>query len=143
MGVSWESIKKRGAVSKQVVEEMVFWGSAKNWALIVPLQLQVLQGPDGGSANKPVGTIWIAVATPAGVLSERFQFGNDREKNILRASQTALHLLQKGIIEIGADILNKKQYICRLKKIRRKMANICQITGKKAMTGNKRFSLNE
>lgn len=98
LGVSWESIKKHGAVSKQVVEEMVS-GVRQKLGTDCAIATSGIAGPDGGSANKPVGTIWIAVATPAGVLSERFQFGNDREKNILRASQTALHLLQKELLK--------------------------------------------
>jgi nicotinamide-nucleotide amidase len=96
--VSWESIKNHGAVSKQVVEEMVS-GVRHKLGTDCAIATSGIAGPDGGIADKPVGTIWIAAATPNGVVSERFQFGTDREKNILRSSQTALHLLQKELLK--------------------------------------------
>ena len=58
-----------------------------------------IAGPAGGTKDKPIGTVWIAVATPSGVHSELFQFGNDREKNIQRTAQSALRLLQKEILK--------------------------------------------
>ena len=98
LGVSWESIKRHGAVSKQVVEEMVS-GVRHKLGTDCAIATSGIAGPDGGTDDKPVGTVWIAVATPLGVISERFQFGTDREKNILRSSQTALHLLQKELLK--------------------------------------------
>ena len=98
LGVSWESIKRHGAVSKQVVEEMVS-GVRHKLGTDCAIATSGIAGPDGGTDDKPVGTVWIAVATPKGVVSERFQFGTDREKNILRSSQTALHLLQKELLK--------------------------------------------
>ena len=98
LGVSWESIKRHGAVSKQVVEEMVS-GVRHKLGTDCAIATSGIAGPDGGTDDKPVGTVWIAVATPLGVISERFQFGKDREKNILRSSQTALHLLQKELLK--------------------------------------------
>ncbi|MBO5960729.1 MAG: CinA family protein, partial [Paludibacteraceae bacterium] len=52
-----------------------------------------IAGPDGGTPDKPVGTTWIAVATPDRVISKKFQFGKLREQNINRATQAALTLL--------------------------------------------------
>ena len=98
LGVSWESIKRHGAVSKQVVEEMVS-GVRHKLGTDCAIATSGIAGPDGGTNDKPVGTVWIAVATSKGVVSERFQFGTDREKNILRSSQTALHLLQKELLK--------------------------------------------
>ena len=98
LGVSWESIKRHGAVSKQVVEEMVS-GVRHKLGTDCAIATSGIAGPDGGTDDKPVGTVWIAVATPKGVVSERFQVGTDREKNILRSSQTALHLLQKELLK--------------------------------------------
>lgn len=98
LGVSWESLKKHGAVSKQVAEEMVV-GAQKKLGTDCAIATTGIAGPKGGTEDKPVGTIWIAAATPRGVVSERFQFGKDREKNISRSSQTALHLLQKELLK--------------------------------------------
>ncbi len=100
LGVHWESLKKHGAVSKQVVEEMAV-GVRKKMKTSFSVATSGVAGPDGGTKSKPVGTIWIAVSGPNGVVSEKFQFGNDREKNILRSAQAALRMLQKEILKIG------------------------------------------
>ena len=57
-----------------------------------------IAGPDGGTETKPVGTIWIAVASEKGIVSEKRVFGNDRITNITRFSLAALNLLRKQII---------------------------------------------
>ncbi len=98
LGVHWESLKKHGAVSKQVVEEMAI-GVKNKLGTDYSLATSGIAGPSGGTEDKPVGTIWIAVATPNGVRSELFKFGDDREKNILRTSQTALRMLQKELLK--------------------------------------------
>jgi nicotinamide-nucleotide amidase len=56
-------------------------------------------GPDGGTLEKPVGTTWIAVATPLNVIAEKFQLGDDRERNIRRASLFGLNMLRKKLEE--------------------------------------------
>ena len=50
-------------------------------------------GPDGGSAEKPVGTVWIAVAGPGETHAQLFHFSATRERNIAKASFKALELL--------------------------------------------------
>ncbi len=100
LGVRWESLKKHGAVSKQVVEEMAV-GVRKKMKTDYSIATSGIAGPAGGTKDKPVGTVWIAVATPSGVISEQFLFGKDREKNILRSAQTALRMLQKEILKKG------------------------------------------
>jgi nicotinamide-nucleotide amidase len=57
-----------------------------------------IAGPDGGTAAKPVGTLWIAVASPTGIITEKRSFGNDRITNIKRFSLAALNQLRKQII---------------------------------------------
>src|SRR3546814_12080151 len=52
-----------------------------------------IAGPDGGTAEKPVGLVWIAVAGKTGVVAHQFLFGHDRAINIERSSMAALFML--------------------------------------------------
>ena len=56
-----------------------------------------IAGPDGGTEENPVGTVWIAIASANGVVSEIHNFGKDRENNIERAAITALEMLRLAI----------------------------------------------
>lgn len=93
LDVPHELLDKHGAVSKEVVEVM-----AKNvreklkttWSIAV----SGIAGPDGGTIEKPVGTVWIAIAGPNLVYSEQFLFGDNRERNIRRSAIAALNLLR-------------------------------------------------
>jgi nicotinamide-nucleotide amidase len=91
-------IDKYGAVSKQVVEDM-----AINTRLLFNTDYSIavsgIAGPAGGTAEKPVGTTWIAVSSRNQTRAMEYNFGNDRERNILRASITALNMLRKFIID--------------------------------------------
>jgi len=86
-----------GAVSQQVAEAMAL--GAKN---ILNSDYSVattgIAGPDGGSDEKPVGTVWIAVAGPSGVKCKNYIFTHNRERNIIRTTQTALNLLRIFIL---------------------------------------------
>ena len=57
-----------------------------------------IAGPGGGTEEKPVGTVWIAIAGPDKTYSKKFRFGGDRERNILASSITTLALLRKMIL---------------------------------------------
>jgi len=58
-----------------------------------------IAGPDGGTPEKPVGTVWIAVAGPDSVFSKVSNFANNRERNIIRSSMTALNMLRLELIK--------------------------------------------
>jgi len=96
--VSPESIAKHGAVSKEVVAEM-----AKNirtkYNSDYAIATSGIAGPDGGSAEKPVGTTWIAVASKNIVIPICFNFGEERSRNIQKAAITALNMLRKLVIK--------------------------------------------
>ncbi len=93
LGVDEGKIMKYGAVSQQVVEEMAVKTRellGTDWAVAT----SGIAGPMGGSSEKPVGTVWIAVAGPEDLISKVYNFGNDRERTIIRSSQSALNMLR-------------------------------------------------
>jgi nicotinamide-nucleotide amidase len=57
-----------------------------------------IAGPAGGTDEKPVGTTWIAVATPEKVVARLFRFGEHRGRNIRRSALMALDMLRKEIV---------------------------------------------
>ncbi len=92
LGVKAEDLSRYGAVSQQVVEQMA-WGVRGLLNTDFAVATSGIAGPTGGTPDKPVGTTWIAVATPNGVVSQKFLFGSTREVNIRRATSTALFML--------------------------------------------------
>ncbi len=97
LGVKKETLEKHGAVSEETITEMALGAKQEfntDWAVAT----SGIAGPDGGSAEKPVGTVWIAVAGPAGIKAKKFQFGGDRERNIQVTAITALNMLRKTLI---------------------------------------------
>jgi len=97
LDVSVSNIDTYGAVSKQVVEEMAI-GVLNKFNTDFAIATSGIAGPDGGTKDKPVGTTWIAVADKTKVISKLFVFGDQRERNIQRASLTALNMLQKLVL---------------------------------------------
>lgn len=87
-----------GAVSKQVVEQMAV-NVRKLLKTDVAIATSGIAGPDGGTAEKPVGLVWISVSSPNGIVSREFKFGNVRLQNIERTAQTAM-LMLKDVIEV-------------------------------------------
>jgi nicotinamide-nucleotide amidase len=90
-------IETFGAVSEQVVRLMAE-NSRNLFKADYSMATSGIAGPDGGSEEKPVGTLWIAVAGDSGTVAEKFVFGTDRLANIRRFSLAALNLLRKQII---------------------------------------------
>jgi nicotinamide-nucleotide amidase len=98
LGVKPETLAAHGAVSKEVALEMV--KGAKNVLQTdYAIATTGIAGPDGGSAEKPVGTIWIAVAGKHNIWAECYNFANNRDRNIIRSAQTAIHMLRQLVIE--------------------------------------------
>jgi nicotinamide-nucleotide amidase len=95
--VKEEDIQKHGAVSRPVAEQMAA-GARKQLQSGFAVGVTGVAGPDGGTEEKPVGMVWIAVAGSKETVSRQFFFGNSRERNITRASFAALDMLRKMII---------------------------------------------
>jgi len=93
LGVNSRDLLKHGAVSQTVVEQMAL-GIKKKLKTDYALAVSGIAGPDGGTKEKPVGTVWIAVATPKNVHSKLFHFGEHRGRNIRRSALAALNMLR-------------------------------------------------
>lgn len=89
-------IDQYGAVSQEVVEQMAL-NVRKLMKTDLGIALSGIAGPEGGTEDKPAGTVWIAVSGPEETISQRFSFGDNRERNIIRASVSALGMLLKII----------------------------------------------
>lgn len=96
LGVNAKTITCHGAVSRGVVEEMSQKGR-EVFGTDYCIASSGIAGPDGGTPQKPVGTIWISVSSAQITLAKQFHFGDNRERNILRSSYAALNLLRKMI----------------------------------------------
>ena len=77
LGVDAGLIEKHGAVSEKVARAMV-QGAIQHSRAQVAVAVTGVAGPGGGSAAKPVGTVWFGWATPGGVVSEAQRFEGDR-----------------------------------------------------------------
>ena len=97
LGVDKNVIDLKGAVSKEVVEQMAS-GGKKLLKTDYCLATSGIAGPDGGTDEKPVGTVWIALATPDDVVSKLFHFGEHRGRNIRRSALSALEMLRRYLI---------------------------------------------
>lgn len=97
LGVREESLREHGAVSEPVVRQMAE-GVRIKMKVGYAVATSGIAGPAGGTEEKPVGTVWIAVACPDKTVSEKFVFGDNRERNIIRSAQTALQLLRKCLL---------------------------------------------
>lgn len=96
LGVSKSVLESQGAVSQPVVEQMAK-AIREKYKTDYSISASGIAGPSGGTDEKPVGTVWIAVATPDNVISEKFLFGNNRERNIQKTAQAALNMLRKQL----------------------------------------------
>lgn len=98
LNVSDKTIEAYGAVSKGVVEEMSK-GLLKLFNTDFVISVSGIAGPDGGTPEKPVGTTWICVATKDKTISEKHLLGEDRERNIRRATLVALNMLRTNFLK--------------------------------------------
>jgi nicotinamide-nucleotide amidase len=93
LGVSSATLHKSGAVSEEVVKQMAK-GVKQKLRTDFAIAVSGIAGPDGGTQRKPVGTVWIALATPDKVVARHFLFGEHRGRNIRKAALAALNMLR-------------------------------------------------
>lgn len=87
-----------GAVSKECVLQMA--NEARNkFHTDYAIATSGIAGPAGGTAEKPVGTVWVAVASPEKTIALKFIFGDNRQRNIQMTANAALNMLRKIILK--------------------------------------------
>ena len=89
-------------MSREVVEQMAE-AVRKKFDTDYGIATSGVAGPTGGSREKPVGTVWIAVSSPDKCRSMHFLFGEHRQRNIERSSLAALNMLRKIILRLSED----------------------------------------
>ena len=92
LGVKHETLSTFGAVSGETVTEMVE-GALRNFKSDYAIAVTGIAGPDGGTPEKPVGTIWVAAANVNKTMVKKLTFGNKRLQNIERTAISALTML--------------------------------------------------
>ena len=102
LGVNEKTINAHGAVSEETVTEM-----ARNVCAIFDadygLATSGIAGPEGGTPEKPVGTIWIACTHKDVTMTKKLQLTKDRDVNIRLTSVMALHLLFQRLLKNDGD----------------------------------------
>lgn len=98
LNVREDNLKRRGAVSEQVVSDMAL-NAMGLFDVDYTIATSGIAGPDGGTAQKPVGTVWIAIATPVRLITKEFHFGSrtGRQQIVERAAHAALNMLRIAI----------------------------------------------
>ncbi len=98
LDVPRELLDAHGAVSEQVVNAMA-GGIVKCWGSDIGVGISGIAGPGGGTTEKPVGTVYIALATKTGVWDcKKYQFTGNREEIKLVSSETALDMIRKFML---------------------------------------------
>ncbi|MFA9215267.1 MAG: competence/damage-inducible protein A [Candidatus Methylacidiphilales bacterium] len=98
LNVSDEILKTVGAVSEACVKQMAA-EVLKKIDVDYAIATSGIAGPDGGSVEKPVGTVWIAIASKDKVIAQMFNMGDNRERTILRTCLMSLDMLRKILLE--------------------------------------------
>lgn len=98
LGVSRDDLSEFGAVSEQVVRQMAEAVKEK-FGADYGVATSGIAGPDGGTETKPVGTVWVAISGPNNTVTHKFNFTNNRERNIKLTLTQAFNLLRLEILK--------------------------------------------
>lgn len=102
LGVANETLTQYGAVSEQTIVEMA-QGVRAHLQTDIGLATSGIAGPDGGTEEKPVGTIWIACADHEKTITKRLSLYKDRLTNIDLTTQAVLNLLRQRLLEMDGE----------------------------------------
>jgi nicotinamide-nucleotide amidase len=97
LGVSSEILNTTGAVSEECIKAMAL-GVQQKLGSTYALATSGIAGPDGGTEEKPVGTVWIALAHENGVITRKLTLGGTRMQNIYLSSLACVNLLRKYLL---------------------------------------------
>ncbi|WP_407521376.1 CinA family nicotinamide mononucleotide deamidase-related protein [Lacibacter sp. MH-610] len=100
LGVNHSTLESKGAVSEETITEM-FNGLMKVTTADYGIATSGIMGPGGGTDDKPVGTVWVAVGSRAKMVAKRLHFRFDRAKNIELTAAHALLMLFQFVKENG------------------------------------------
>jgi len=108
LGVAQETLEKYGAVSEECVREMVD-GCKRLFNSSFAVAVSGIAGPSGGSEEKPVGTVCIALATPTKIISSTHLLRGDRNSIRRRSMLFSFDILRRGVLEwLGLREISKK-----------------------------------
>lgn len=105
LGVKLETLEKYGAVSEQTACEMA-QGVLKLSGADIAVSVTGIAGPGGGSAEKPVGTVYIGISSSGGTQAKRFLFSGDREAVRKQTADTALTVVLNKLKNIKKPLDN-------------------------------------
>jgi len=94
LAVKQETLEKYGAVSEETVKEMVI-GVLKTLNTDIGISISGIAGPEGGTPDKPVGTVWLAIANKDHVDTLKLQIGKDRLRNIEYTAVQGLNMIRQ------------------------------------------------
>jgi nicotinamide-nucleotide amidase len=100
LGVNHSTLEEKGAVSEETITEM-FNGLMKVTTADYGIATSGIMGPGGGTDDKPVGTVWVAVGSRENMVAKRLHFRFDRGKNIELTATNALLMLFQFVKENG------------------------------------------
>jgi nicotinamide-nucleotide amidase len=98
LGVRPETLAQFGAVSEDTVRQMS-QGALDALGVDVALAISGIAGPDGGTPDKPVGTVWMAVSDRSRTVVQKHLFGRDRLKNIQLTGTYGLNMVRKFLLK--------------------------------------------
>ena len=98
LGVKNETLINFGAVSEEVVKEMAT-GLLQKMKTNYVIAVSGIMGPGGGTTEKPVGTVWVALGSTTKIVTKLYHFRFDRQKNIQLTAMNALNLLRLFLLE--------------------------------------------
>jgi nicotinamide-nucleotide amidase len=98
LGVKNETLINFGAVSEEVVKEMAT-GLLQKMKTNYVIAVSGIMGPGGGTTEKPVGTVWVALGSTTKIVTKLYHFRFDRQKNIQLTAMNALNLLRSFILQ--------------------------------------------